>query len=445
MSGEPLIGERASLWLLCALVAAEAMVIVAIWDTSHWQPIPLLLVLAACVVVAEFGGVMIRGMAVSSSLLALLLTMALLGPVPAAALGGGVALLDRAIYRKPAFSALVNVFVFVAIGLAGGLAIEALVGSRPRSPGEALSVAVFGVGIGVYALNFLLVAGHRRLTTGGSLREAFRSTFMPTFPYQVVGIALAAAAVQAHAAGGTPALAGAVVALLVSELLLRSVAASQSHADELLAVSQERSDLLHASLIAEETERAWIAARLHDETLQTLAIVEQDLADADDDAAAIAAARRGLRAATHDLRQTLAHVHPAALDDAGLEPALRAYASQMGRRGPAFSVAVDPAVGRAQHALLYSLARELMLNAAKHAAAATVEVVVRLEEDAIRLGVSDDGRGFDPTTRAGVGHVGLATARRRTRAAGGDLEIESRPGEGTRVDLRLPLRETVVA
>ena len=430
MKGRPLLGDRAVKRLVCALLVIEALVIALIWDPSDWRSVPLLLVLAGCVVLSELGGVMIRGIAVSSSLLALLLAMTLLGPVPAAVLGGGVAVIDRAIYRKPVTIALINVFVFVAISLVGGLTIDAV--------GRDVPAAVFGVGLGVLALNFLLVAGLRRLATGASLRRAVSDTFLPTVPYQVVGVTLAAAAVQAHEAGGMPALAGVVLALLVSELLLRSVAASHSRADELVAVSQERADLLQASLKAEETERAWIAARLHDDTLQELAIVEQDLAEADE-LPEVAAARRRLRAAMVDLRRTLAHAHPAAMADAGLEQALRAYATQMSRRGPDFHVLVDPLVGEHQDALLYSLARELMLNAAKHAGARRVDVIVEQTADAIRLVVTDDGVGFDPERPAGVGHVGLATARSRTRAAGGDMPRESRAGEGTTVSLQVPV------
>ena len=423
--------------VLALLLVVEAAVVVAIWDPSDWRPLSLLLVLALCVVVAELGGVMIRGIAVSSSLLALLLAMTLLGPVPAAALGTGAALLDRTIFGKPAAVAVINVFVFSTICLAGGLAIEVL--------GRDIPGVVFGVGLMVLLLNFVLVAGLRRIATGESVRRAFADTFIPTVPYHVVGATLAAAAVQAHGAGRMPALAGAVLALLVSELLLRSVAASHSRADELVAVSKERADLLQASLTAEEAERAWIASRLHDETLQTLAIVEQDLAEAaGDHAAVIDVARSGLRAVMRDLRQTLAHVHPAAMEETGLEPALRAYAAQMARRGPEFRVTVDPAVGGAQDGLLYGLARELMLNAAKHASAQLVEVLVERDSDTIMLAVADDGVGFGSGSSAAVGHVGLATARRRARAAGGELSVHSVPGTGSTVVVRIPPRQSVI-
>lgn len=62
---------------------------------------------------------------------------------------------------------------------------------------------------------------------------------------------------------------------------------------------------------------------------------------------------------------------------------------------------------------------------------------LRMEGDDLVAEVSDDGRGFDPEARAGIG---LRSMRERTAALGGKLRIESEPGEGTRVRLRAPMR-----
>jgi two-component system sensor histidine kinase DegS len=64
-------------------------------------------------------------------------------------------------------------------------------------------------------------------------------------------------------------------------------------------------------------------------------------------------------------------------------------------------------------------------------------VSLRLEGDELVAEVSDDGQGFDPKGPAGIG---LRSMRERTAVLGGRLEIESEPGEGTRVRLRAPIR-----
>jgi signal transduction histidine kinase len=438
--GGTLLSPRGVLALAIGLLALELAVIALTWSPWHPQPVGLVLVLLGCVLVGELGGVVIGGITVSSSLLVLLLAMALLGPVPAAMLGVLAVLVDQAMYRKPAHVVLANVLVFSVLCFGGGKAIEALVGSEPGDAGQALAPAVFVVGIGVCLLNFVFIAGFRRIATGASFREAAATALLPTLPYSVVGVTLAAGAVQAHVSAALPALAGVVLALLVSELLLRSIAASCSRADELIELGREREELLRASLTAEATERAWIAEQLHDETLQQIALVEQELAEAGgDETAAIASARRGLAAAIGDLRRTLAHAHPTAVADVGLEQALRAYADQVCRRGPSCHVHVDPGIDRAGHALLYSLMRELLANAVRHGRPDNVTVTVRRTIDRVTLTVTDDGVGFDPGTRPVAGHVGLATIYGRARAAGGSSTVISAPGEGTTASVELPL------
>jgi signal transduction histidine kinase len=81
--------------------------------------------------------------------------------------------------------------------------------------------------------------------------------------------------------------------------------------------------------------------------------------------------------------------------------------------------------------------KEALTNAARHARARRVEVELALGGGELSLGVADDGRGFEPeATQAGHG---LANLRRRARELGARLELESRPGQGTRVALSLPL------
>lgn len=83
---------------------------------------------------------------------------------------------------------------------------------------------------------------------------------------------------------------------------------------------------------------------------------------------------------------------------------------------------------------------ESLTNAARHSAASRVGVTLSFTDDEVVLDVRDDGRGFDPSSsirsdRSGFGIEGM---RRRAERAGGELVVESEPGGGTAVSLRVP-------
>jgi signal transduction histidine kinase len=131
------------------------------------------------------------------------------------------------------------------------------------------------------------------------------------------------------------------------------------------------------------------------------------------------------------------------LDDLGLLPALlwlvERYTAQTGvrvsfERGP-LPERFDPAVETAA----YRIVQEALTNVARHAGVR--EAVVRLWADADWLGlqVEDRGAGFDPRAVAGPS-AGLSGMRERAQLLGGHLEVESAPGQGTRVTAGLPLR-----
>src|SRR5207302_1755905 len=88
-------------------------------------------------------------------------------------------------------------------------------------------------------------------------------------------------------------------------------------------------------------------------------------------------------------------------------------------------------------------AQESLHNIAKHARAQSVDVVLETRPAELVLRVSDDGKGFDPTGSF-PGHLGLRSMRERISAAGGTLDIDSAPGEGTRICVRVRLRPDAV-
>jgi two-component system NarL family sensor kinase len=137
-------------------------------------------------------------------------------------------------------------------------------------------------------------------------------------------------------------------------------------------------------------------------------------------------------------------LHPVLLDVGGLESALGAIAAQQGQIGGfRADVRIEPAACGVRDELVLSLARELLVNAAKHAQASRVEVSVRRAAAEVVLVVADDGRGMpEGRLQAALrdGHIGLASSRQRVEALGGRLLVSAGAGRGTRVTAVLPDR-----
>lgn len=125
------------------------------------------------------------------------------------------------------------------------------------------------------------------------------------------------------------------------------------------------------------------------------------------------------------------------------QAALEAVAAEQGRRGRFRTrVEVAPDAAGEHDQLVYSLGRELVVNAAKHARANQVSLRVEVAGDDLVLEVEDDGCGMAASEREQAlreGHIGLASGSERVEALGGELAIDSEPGIGTRVRVVLPL------
>jgi signal transduction histidine kinase len=94
-----------------------------------------------------------------------------------------------------------------------------------------------------------------------------------------------------------------------------------------------------------------------------------------------------------------------------------------------------------QDVALFRVAEEAVANAARHANASRVDLRLRGWEGALELEIVDDGRGFDPTSTIALSLVAM---RERLSAMGGQLEIVSGPGQGTRIAARVPVASGLV-
>jgi len=213
---------------------------------------------------------------------------------------------------------------------------------------------------------------------------------------------------------------------------------------------------LRAREAATEDERRRWARELHDETLQGLGALRVALSAArrsEDPARWIDALHTAIEQLDDEiagLRGIIADVRPASLDELGIQAALEALADRTRAAGVDVLLDVDLAweAGRAAtrhhpdlETTVYRIVQEAITNAVKHSGAEEISVVVKDEDAVVTIDVRDHGHGFDRSERSsGFGLVGM---RERVESFGGRLAIESAPGEGTAVSVRLPVGRRV--
>jgi signal transduction histidine kinase len=140
------------------------------------------------------------------------------------------------------------------------------------------------------------------------------------------------------------------------------------------------------------------------------------------------------------------------LYEVGLKAALEQLTEQFGKQHGLPVCFVDDARAKPldndRSVLLFQAVKELLLNAVKHGQARHITVSLRRQEEQVRITVEDDGVGFEVTEHAfrpgPAGGFGLFNIRERLEYLGGNLQLVSRPGEGTRVHLALALNGATI-
>ncbi|HEX9101371.1 MAG TPA: GAF domain-containing sensor histidine kinase, partial [Polyangia bacterium] len=215
-----------------------------------------------------------------------------------------------------------------------------------------------------------------------------------------------------------------------------------------------RGRLLERIVTAQEAERRRLARDLHDQTGQTLTALGLGLSSlAGLIAADPPAAQRRLdslkemsASAVADLRQMIADLRPALLDDLGLAAALREMARQVeAHHGLAVEVQINGARRRLRpeaETVLYRIAQEALNNTVRHARAAHACLTLDFGPDAVILTAADDGAGFAPAalmSATGKRRAwGLLGMQERAQLVNGTLDVQAAPGEGTRLTARVP-------
>ena len=205
----------------------------------------------------------------------------------------------------------------------------------------------------------------------------------------------------------------------------------------------ERRRASSAALRAQEEERARVARDLHDEVNQALTGVLLRLEATRESAPPkladeLAETRTLANQAMEELLSLARQLRPTALDDLGLKAAIAGQVEQIGRREVETTFAAEGDFSDLDddvQLVVYRVAQEALSNAAQHSEASSIAVTLRRRDSAVELQVSDDGKGF--SFAAAEKGLGISGMHERALLVDGEVEIHSRPGEGTTVWLRV--------
>jgi signal transduction histidine kinase len=204
---------------------------------------------------------------------------------------------------------------------------------------------------------------------------------------------------------------------------------------------------------AQEDERRRIARELHDDLNQRMALLSIGLEqlgkvktpmDLRDRLLCLQSQAQEISADIHRLSYRL---HPSKLDHLGLAAAVRSLCQEISARG-------NPQIDLREHGFpanlpkdvtlcVFRIVQEALRNCAKHSGAATAHVILENTGEEIRLSVSDEGCGFETESEAMKSGLGFTSMQERLRTVGGEMEIHSRPMQGTVIDVSVPITRGV--
>jgi signal transduction histidine kinase len=239
-----------------------------------------------------------------------------------------------------------------------------------------------------------------------------------------------------------------IQALRESEERLRDALFAAQRAEE------ELSQVLGSTIDKQEAERQRIARELHDTFGQTLTLLKLGLDDfsrashaSSGERSKLAALKGLVSQAGSEMNRLAWEIRPTALDDLGLETAIRQLVETWSERSNlqfGLHLALnDRRMNPAVETTLYRVLQEAITNIAKHAAATRAGVLLEASAKEVRMIVEDDGQGFSPVESAPAGispkGLGLLGIRERLSLVSGTLEVESALGRGCTLFVRVPL------
>jgi signal transduction histidine kinase len=232
-----------------------------------------------------------------------------------------------------------------------------------------------------------------------------------------------------------------------------ALAIQRAHITDTLREREMRIAELSAHLLrAQEQERKRISRELHDETGQALMVIRLYLGMLE---ASVTA--RSSKAKIHEtlevvdrtiegIRRIIGRLSPLVLQELGLIAAIRKEAKDLAKStGVKARVAVSDSVGRLVpevETAIYRVVQEALHNVAKHANAKSANIHMTRDHGLLHLSIEDDGGGINPVVNPQRPSFGMAGMRERISALGGTMQVKSRRGQGTRIEVSVPVPET---
>ena len=200
---------------------------------------------------------------------------------------------------------------------------------------------------------------------------------------------------------------------------------------------------------AQEEERSRIARELHDDLNQRMALLSIELEQMGQGVNGNLRRRfetlqNQVQEISADIHRLSYRLHPSKLDHLGLSAAIKSLCEQLNAAGNLrvylHQQSVPATLPKDVTLCFFRIAQEALRNAVKHSRATHVRVILKKVDNTLTLSVSDDGCGFVAGSSTPDEGLGFISMRERSRIAGGRLEVYSTPGQGTRIELTVPLR-----
>lgn len=230
----------------------------------------------------------------------------------------------------------------------------------------------------------------------------------------------------------------------------RDISERKAAESELIKSRAQLRELSNYLQSVREAERARISRELHDELGQTLTALKMELGWLKERLPAEPTMLRTrverlvqiVDQSVSDLQRIASDLHPMILDELGLASAIQWLTQNFSERCP-LSIELsldrtDVTYSKDVSTAAFRIVQEALTNIVRHSGASSAGIVARHSVDELQLEISDNGRGMD-VTRSKREQLGLIGMSERAHMIGGSMEIESVPGRGTRILVRLPL------
>jgi signal transduction histidine kinase len=322
------------------------------------------------------------------------------------------------------------------------------------SSGDLTPAPVILGALGHLVANLTLVALMLHLDQRVPLLAAIRN-LLPDPPlgfavsYAIL-IGLGVVTALAYEGFGAWAVAAIIIPILFARLSILGARAQQELSERVRKQQQALLDATERVFQERENERQRIAEEIHDSSLQMLAAAAYGCGNAEEfiDAGrfelaqeAVNSARTALDDAIQTLRGSLVDLRRSSVEQGGLMDTIKQFvdhAQTLWGTEVRIEGTIDKEPPLPVAVAAFQILQEGLTNALKHAQSSTVTVRIESADSLVNIVVEDDGTGFDPDSEVGTEHVGMRLMRERAARVGGSVELDTKPGAGTRLRVILP-------